>query len=204
MNVDSENKIYEFEEKPDNPKSNLASMGVYIFNWKVLRSYLLEDELDLYSSNDFGKNIIPKMLKNDINLYSYLFDGYWKDVGNVKSLWEANMDLLKSDNKLNLYDKNWKIYSNNPINPPQYILSNNVKSSILNEGCIVHGSVENSVLFSGVYIGKNSRVIDSVIMPGARIEDNVSIRKSIVMSDVVIKCGDRIENHSDEVMVISE
>ena len=204
MNVDKNNKIYEFEEKPEEPKSNLASMGVYIFDWKILKEYLLEDEMDNASSNDFGKNIIPKMLNDKVNLFSYLFEGYWKDVGNVKSLWEANMDLLKNDNRLNLYDKNWKIFSNNPINPPQYIKGTHMNSSILNEGCVVYGCIQNSVLFSGVYVGENSQIIDSVIMPGARIEENVVVRKAIVMSDVIICSGNTIDNYSDEIMVISE
>lgn len=206
MNVDSENKIYEFEEKPQNPKSNLASMGVYIFSWKILKKYLIEDEADKNSSNDFGKNIIPKMLKSNINLYSYVFDGYWKDVGNVKSLWEANMDLLRDDNKLNLYDQNWKIYSNNPINPPQYIgKTGNVKTSILNSGCIIHGQICNSVLSTGVHVGKNSKIVDSVIMPDVKIEDNVIIKRAIVMSDVRIKSGTKIENSDlNEIIIISE
>ncbi|SHK44906.1 glucose-1-phosphate adenylyltransferase [Tepidibacter formicigenes] len=205
MNVDSENKIYEFEEKPENPKSDLASMGVYIFNWKTLKKYLIEDEIDENSSNDFGKNIIPKMLDGGEHLYAYEFDGYWKDVGNIQSLWEANMDLLKEDNKLNLYDKNWKIYSKNPIAPPHYISSTgNVKSSLLNEGCIIHGEVHNCVLFPGVYIGKNSKVIDSVIMPETKIEDNVIINKAIVMSNVKVKYGSVIgDTNFKEITVVN-
>ncbi|OPJ57059.1 glucose-1-phosphate adenylyltransferase [Alkalithermobacter paradoxus] len=204
MNVDSEGKIVEFEEKPQNPKSNLASMGIYIFNWKVLKQYLIEDEKDKSSSNDFGKNIIPKMLKSGVDLHTYVFDGYWKDVGTVDSLWEANMDLLKEDNKLDLYNPNWKIYSNNPMNPPHYISkTGSVKSSLLNEGCIIHGEVKNSVLFPGTYIGKNSKVIDSVIMPGAKIEDNVVIKKAIVMSNARVKCGSIIANENN-INVITE
>ncbi|MCM1991692.1 glucose-1-phosphate adenylyltransferase [Oceanirhabdus seepicola] len=206
MNVDNENKIYEFEEKPGNPKSNLASMGVYIFDWKLLKRYLIEDEQDENSANDFGKNIIPKMLHNGVDLYAYKFEGYWKDVGNVKSLWEANMDLLKENNKLNIHDPNWNIYSNNPIGPPHYISeSGKVKSAILNDGCIINGEINNSVLFPGVYVGKNSKITDSVIMPGAKIEDNVTINKAIVMKNVIVKSGNIIEDkNSDEIVVVNE
>ncbi len=195
MNVNEKNRIIEFEEKPQNPKSNLASMGVYIFTWKTLKKYLMEDEQDIQSSNDFGKNIIPKMLQSSIKLYAYEFYGYWKDVGNIESLWQANMDLLKEDNQLNLHDSNWKIYSNNPMNPPHYISNTGkVKSSLLNEGCIIHGEVRNSVLFPGVYVGKNAKVIDSVIMPGVQIEENARIKKAIIMSNMKVKNQSRIED----------
>ncbi len=206
MNVDDEGKIIEFQEKPKEARSNLASMGVYIFNWKTLKKYLTEDELDKTSSNDFGKNIIPNMLNSGIPLYSYVFTGYWKDVGDVKSLWESNMDLLKEDSKLNLYDADWKIYSKNPINPPHYISSTGkVKSSLLNEGCIIHGEVNNSVLFPGVVVGINSVVSNSVIMPGVKIGDNVKINKSIIMSDIIISSGSVIEdNINDEIIVVNE
>lgn len=206
MNIDENEKIYEFYEKPKNPKSNLASMGVYIFNWKVLKQYLIEDEEDGNSSNDFGKNIIPKMLNNGLNIYAYIFNAYWKDVGTVRSLWEANMDLLKKDNELNLHDRSWKIYSNNPTSPSHYVSSTgSVKSSMLNEGCIVHGQVENSVLFPGVYIGKDSKVIDSIIMPNVKIEDKVLVNKAIVMSGVIVKQGSEISSEGqDEIIVINE
>ncbi|WP_432667266.1 glucose-1-phosphate adenylyltransferase [Wukongibacter baidiensis] len=206
MNIDEDERIYEFDEKPENPKSNLASMGVYIFNWKALKQYLIEDEEDENSSNDFGKNIIPKMVDNGLNIYAYVFDGYWKDVGTVESLWEANMDLLKESNELNLYDRNWKIYSNDPNSPPHYISNTgSVKSSLLNEGCIVHGEVENSVLFPGVYVGKNSKVIDSIVMPNARIEDNVLVNKAIVMSEVVVEQESEIlSGNEEEIVVINE
>ncbi|KXZ39748.1 glucose-1-phosphate adenylyltransferase [Alkalithermobacter thermoalcaliphilus JW-YL-7 = DSM 7308] len=205
MNINEEGKIIEFEEKPKNPKSNLASMGIYIFNWSVLREYLIDDEKDKDSSNDFGKNIIPKMLSQGVDLYTYVFDGYWKDVGTIQSYWEANMDLLKEDNKLDLYDSSWKIYSNNPVNPPHYVSSTgSVKSSLLNEGCIIHGEVENSILFPGVHIGKNSKIIQSVIMPGAFIEDNVIIKKGIVMSNVRVKEGRTIESKNEISIVTDE
>ena len=195
MNVDHEGKIIEFEEKPKKAKSNLASMGVYIFNWKTLKRYLVQDELDKKSNNDFGKNIIPNMLKDRMPIFSYVFDGYWKDVGEVESLWQSNMDLLKEDSALDLYDPDWKIYSKNPVNPPHYVSSTGrVKSSLLNEGCIIHGEVSNCVLFPGVVVGKNSIVVDSVIMPGVKIGENVIIKKSIIMSNVIIPEGTIIED----------
>jgi glucose-1-phosphate adenylyltransferase len=195
MNVDDEGRIIEFDEKPKKAKSNLASMGVYIFNWKNLKKYLAEDELDKKSHHDFGKNIIPNMLRDGISIYSYVFSGYWKDVGEVESLWQSNMDLLKEDNTLDLYDSNWKIYSKNPINPPHYIgNTGKVKSSLLNEGCIIHGEVSNCVLFPGVVVGENSTVTDSVIMPGVKIGENVIIKKSIIMSNVIIPPGTIIED----------
>lgn len=206
MNTDDDNRIYEFEEKPENPKSNLASMGVYIFNWKVLKEYLIEDEKDQNSSNDFGKNIIPKMVERGLKVYSYVFDGYWKDVGTVQSLWEANMDLLREDNKLNLYDPSWRIYSVNPNSQPHYISpTGKVKGSLLNEGCIVHGEIYNSILFPGVYVGKNAKITDSVIMPNVRIEDYAIIEKSIVMSEVAIKFGSKIGNsNSEDVTIVND
>ncbi|MDF2530995.1 MAG: glgC [Clostridia bacterium] len=206
MNVDDESRIVEFEEKPKQAKSNLASMGIYIFNWKTLRRYLVEDESDRKSHHDFGKNIIPNMLHDGISMYSYVFNGYWKDVGEVKSLWESNMDLLKEDNTLDLYDRNWKIYSKNPVNPPHYISSTGkVKSSLLNEGCVIHGEVNNCVLFPGVEVGRNSIVNDSVIMPDVKIGENVSIRKSIIMSKVIIPDFTVIEDReNNEVVLINE
>lgn len=188
MNADEDNNIYEFEEKPKNPKSTLASMGIYIFNWKALKKYLKEDEADKSSSNDFGKNIIPNMLNGCKKLVAYPFEGYWKDVGTVESLWEAHMDLINDDNELNIHDTNWKIYSVNPIRPAQYIGPHaEVKKSIVVEGCTVFGEVRNSVLFHGVYIGKNSKVVDSVIFPNTKIGDNVTIEKAIIGSDAVIR-----------------
>ncbi|MGL4773367.1 MAG: glucose-1-phosphate adenylyltransferase [Clostridium sp.] len=196
MNTREDLSIYEFEEKPAEPKSTKASMGIYIFNWKTLKKYLKEDEMDKLSSNDFGKNIIPKMLDAGNRLVAYPFKGYWKDVGTISSLWEANMDLLKDDNELNLYDEEWKIYSVNPVRPAQYIGAKaNVTNSLIVEGCTVHGHVENSILFQGVYVGKNTVIKDSVIMTNAKIGDNVVIEKAIVGSDVVVRkesviCGD--------------
>lgn len=195
MNTNEDLSIYEFEEKPQNPKSTKASMGIYIFNWKTLKRALKEDELDKNSNNDFGKNIIPKMLGEGKRLVAYPFKGYWKDVGTTESLWEANMDLLKDDNELNLYDDDWRIYSVNPVRPAQYIGQHaRVKSTLLVEGCVVHGNVENSVLFPGVVVGKNTIIKDSVIMPNTRIGENVVIKKAIIGSDTAIRKDCRIGN----------
>lgn len=188
MNTREDLSIYEFEEKPTEPKSTKASMGIYIFNWRTLKKLLREDDMDKNSSNDFGKNIIPKLLDQGKRLMAYPFMGYWKDVGTIESLWEANMDLLKDDNKLNLYDNEWRIYSTNPVRPAQYIGTNaNVKSSLIVEGCIVHGQVENSVLFPGVFVGKNTIIKNSVIMTNTKIGENVVINKAIVGSNVTIR-----------------
>ena len=198
MNTREDLSIYEFEEKPKEPKGNLASMGIYIFNWKTLKKYLEEDEMDETSSNDFGKNIIPKMISSGKRMLAYPFKGYWKDVGTIQSLWEANMDLLKDDNELSLYDEEWKIYSDNPIAPAQYIGNRaEVNNSLIVEGCSVYGEVTNSILFQGVCVGENSIIKDSVIMPNVKIEDNVVIDKAIIGSDAIIKresiIGDGVE-----------
>lgn len=203
MNTREDLSIYEFEEKPENPKSTNASMGVYIFDWKVLKKALKEDEIDKMSSNDFGKNIIPKMLGSNKRLVAYPFEGYWKDVGTIDSLWEANMDLLKSQNELSLYDDEWKIYSVDKVRPAQYIGSKaKVKNSLVVEGCTVHGTIENSILFQGVYIGKNTIIKDSVIMPNAKIGDNVIIEKAIVGSGAIIRRECKIGN-GDDIAVIA-
>ena len=190
MNTREDNSIYEFDEKPKVPKSTNASMGIYIFNWSILKRYLREDERDINSSNDFGKNIIPNMLNSGRKLMAYPFEGYWKDVGTIESLWEANMDLLKRDNDLNLYDNEWKIYSQNQVRPAHYIGEEaRIINSLIVEGCIIHGKVENSVLSQGVYVGKNTLIRDSVIMPNVQIGDNVKIEKAIVGNNAIINHG---------------
>ncbi len=190
MNTDEEGKIVEFDEKPANPKSNLASMGVYIFTWKTLRKYLKEDEENPNSENDFGKNIIPAMLNDDILLSAYRFEGYWKDVGTIKSLWEANMDLLKDEDELKMGDRSWKVYSVNPNQPPHYLSKQaSVTCSLVNEGCVVYGNIKNSVLFYGVHVGLGSEIKDSIIMPNVRIGANVTINRAIVESGSVIEDG---------------
>ena len=205
MNTKDDLTVYEFEEKPKKPKSTNASMGIYIFNWQVLKRYLIEDELDLESSNDFGKNIIPKMLKNKSKLMAYPFDGYWKDVGTIESLWEANMDLLKDDNTLNLHDEFWKIYSVNPVRPAQFIGKDaKVKNSLVVEGCTVYGEVENSVIFQGVHVGKNAVIKNSVIMTNSYIDDDVIIDKAIIGNDVVVNRGAKIGDGEKIAVVASE
>ena len=195
MNTREDKTIYEFEEKPAHPKSTNASMGVYIFNWKVLKKYLQEDELDETSDNDFGKNIIPKMLNDNKRMVAFPFKGYWKDVGTIDSLWEANMDLLNRSEELDLKNKEWKIYSKNPVRPAQYIGQDaKVRNSLVTEGCLIDGVIENSIVSQGVYVGKNTIIKDSVIMPNARIEDNVIIEKAIVGADAVIGRECRVGN----------
>lgn len=203
MNTREDLSIYEFEEKPKNPKNNLASMGIYIFNWKTLKKYLREDESDKTSKNDFGMNIIPSMLGNGNKMVAYPFKVYWKDVGTIDSLWEANMDLIREDNELDLHDEEWKIYSVNPVRPAQYIGENaKVSNSLVVEGCVVNGQVESSILFQGVQIGKNSVVRDSIIMTDAKIGDNVVIEKAIVGSGAIVRKDCKI-SLGDEIAIIA-
>ena len=188
MNANEDYSIYEFEEKPKQPKSTLASMGIYIFKWNVLKEYLIEDEKDPTSSNDFGKNIIPNLLNDHKRLFAYPFEGYWKDVGTIESFWDAHMDLLKPDNKLNIFDKDWKINTRQGDYPPLYVSDDAIiTTSLVDKGCEIEGVVKNSVIFPGVKIGKNSKVINSVIMQDTVIEENVIINKAIIADEVVIK-----------------
>ena len=187
MSVDGENRITEFEEKPARPKSNLASMGVYVFSWPVLKKYLTEDDADPDSKNDFGKNIIPKILADGLRLQAYSFEAYWKDVGTIASLWEANMDLLKIPPEFNLSDSRWPVYARSPVLPPHFIGDDaEVEGSMIAEGCEVDGAVKNSVLFYGVEIAKGAVVEDSVIMPNTRIESGAVIRRAIVAENCVV------------------
>ena len=186
MNTDAEMNITEFEEKPAKPKSNLASMGVYCFSWEVLRKYLTEDEQDPNSDNDFGKNIIPKMLNDGLKLTAHRFDGYWKDVGTIQSLWEANMELLDGTG-CDLDDKSWKIYSKTPIKPPHYAAPEaKIRNSYITEGCEIYGEVEHSIIFEGVTVESGAKIEDSIIMPGAYIDANAHIYKSIIGTGVKI------------------
>lgn len=188
MSTDDDNRILEFAEKPREPKSTLASMGIYIFDWPMLKRQLIEDEADPESSNDFGKDVIPRMLREGLRMYAYPFKGYWKDVGTIQSLWEANMDLLEEQPALNLNDKNWRIYSVNPYQPGQYVAPSAViRRSLVNEGCCVFGEVDHSVLFYGVEIGENSLVKDSVIIPNVKIGSNVKIYKAIIGEGTVVE-----------------
>ena len=187
MNVDAESTILEFEEKPKNPKSNLASMGVYVFTWSVLKQYLDKDAANAASKNDFGKNIIPAMLEDKRCLKAYSFQGYWKDVGTIASLWEANMDLLKIPPEFNLNDSRWPVYARSPVLPPHFIGDDaEVEGSMIAEGCEVDGTVKNSVLFYGVEIARGAVVEDSVIMPNARVEAGAVVRRAIVAENCVV------------------
>ena len=203
MACDEDKKIHEFAEKPKEPKSNLASMGIYIFTWSKLKKYLEEDEANPESENDFGKNVIPAMLQNNERMYAYAFQGYWKDVGTIDSLWEANMDLLDPNVPLDLYDDAWKIYARNPVMPPQYVAEGAVtQNSMISEGCIVEGDVDFSILFAGVTVEKGAVVHDSIIMPGSVIKAGAVVEYSIVAENVVVgenaQVGDRPENIEDK------
>ena len=190
MNCKPDGTIYEFEEKPKKPKSNLASMGIYIFTWKKLRKYLEEDEANSKSSNDFGKDIIPAMLANGEKMVSYRFEGYWKDVGTIESLWEANMDLLSPNSGLNLSDDSWKIYGRTTGSPPHFTAKGaKVQHTLLSEGCEIAGNVSESVLFSDVKVAKNANVEYSILMPGAVVEEGANVRYAIVASGAVIAKG---------------
>ena len=205
MNTNEEMRIVEFDEKPANPKNNLASMGVYIFSWNILKEYLEMDERNPDSSHDFGKDVIPLLLEEKKRLFAYPFKGYWKDVGTVQSLWEANMDLLNDHCDLDLFDNGWKIYSVNPNQPPQYISSDAiVKESLINEGCTVEGEIEKSVLFQSVTVGKGSKIVESVIMPDAVIGKNCFIEKAIVPSDAVVPDGTIIRSLDDEIILVTQ
>ena len=187
MNVDAESTILEFEEKPKNPKSNLASMGVYVFTWSVLKQYLDKDAANAASKNDFGTNIIPAMLEDKRCLKAYSFQGYWKDVGTIASLWEANMDLLKIPPEFDLNDSRWPVYARSPVLPPHFIGDDaEVEGSMIAEGCEVDGTVKNSVLFYGVEIARGAVVEDSVIMPNARVEAGAVVRRAIVAENCVV------------------
>ena len=203
MNVDENDMITEFEEKPAHPKSNLASMGIYVFTWKKLREYLIEDESDEASSNDFGKNIIPAMLEAGENLYTYTFDGYWKDVGTIESLWEANMDLLEMPMPIDLYDKRWRIYARNPGMPPHYIADGaKVVNCLITEGCEVKGIINHSVLFAGVTVETGAEITDAVIMPGAVIERGAVVRRAIVAENAHIGAGAVVGEETGKIAVV--
>lgn len=190
MSIDSEGAVTKFEEKPKNPTSNLASMGIYIFTWEKLKKYLQQDEEDPESSNDFGKNVIPAMLADKQRMYTYAFDGYWKDVGTIDSLWEANMDLLDPNQPLDVWQSDWKIYSRTAGLPPHYLGPDaEVENSAITEGCSVNGKVEFSVLFSGVSVAKDAVIYDSILMPGAVVEEGAEVLYSIVAENVTVKKG---------------
>ncbi|MDR3294096.1 MAG: glucose-1-phosphate adenylyltransferase [Clostridiales bacterium] len=181
MNADATGRISEFEEKPKKPKSNKASMGIYIFTWQKLRAYLIADEEDKTSQNDFGKNIIPNMLNAGERMFEYSFKGYWKDVGTVSSLWEANMDILDKDKGINLNDPNWKIYARNSAEPPHFVGQNaSIERSMVSEGCEIDGALKNSILSHSCVVKQGALIENSVIMPGAVIEEGAVVKYSIV------------------------
>lgn len=190
MFVDDDGKITAFEEKPKNPKSNKASMGVYIFTWSKLREYLIADEAKTDTSNDFGKDVIPAMHEANERLFAYPFDGYWKDVGTIDSLWEANLDLLNPVANIDLSDKSWKIYSNNPVTPPQYISEKAaVQNSLITGGSHVEGEIDYSVLFSDVTVEEGAEVKYSIVMPGAKIEKGAKVQYAMIAENAVVKQG---------------
>ena len=190
MNTDETGRIVEFEEKPAEPKSNLASMGIYIFNWKLLRKMLVADMKSTESHHDFGKDIIPGLLNDGKKLVAYKFKGYWKDVGTIDSLWEANMDLLDANNELDLGDPTWKIYTQDVTTLPHYVGENaEITRSYITQGCVIDGQVKNSVLFTGVKVGAGAKVIDSVLMPGVVVEDGATLNRVLVADNVTIGKG---------------
>ena len=202
------NRIIEFFEKPKNPVSTKASMGIYIFNWKMLREYLIADEEDKSSDNDFGKNIIPKMLSDGKRMFAYDFEGYWKDVGTIHSLWQANMDLLDKDSGINLTDRNWKIYARNSALPPQHIGENaTIGRSIISEGSDIDGEVVDSVVFQNVTVKKGAKIEHSVIMPNVTIEEDAIVSYSIVAPNSIIGASSTIggkTDNEDDITVIGE
>ncbi len=190
MNTNDDGSIYEFEEKPANPKSQLASMGIYVFSWDKLKKYLTEDNENPESSNDFGKNVIPLMLNNNELMMVYRFNDYWKDVGTVDSLWEANLDLLNPRIDLNLSDRNWRIYSRTVALPPQYVSDTaEVEHSLLTDGCEVYGKLDYSILFENVTVEEGATVEYSLVMPGAVIKKGANVKYSIIAEDVVVGEG---------------
>ncbi|MCX7922707.1 MAG: glucose-1-phosphate adenylyltransferase [Clostridia bacterium] len=201
MNTHENGKIYEFEEKPKNPKSTLASMGVYIFNWQTLREYLIRDNDMPGSDNDFGKNVIPMMLNDGRSMWAYQFTGYWRDVGTIQAFWESNMDLIRRVPDFNLFDPEWRIYTPNPVKPAHYIGPNgSVKTSVVAEGCMIYGSIKNSVIFPGVHVEEGVYIEDSIVMSNTRIGRNSYLNRCIVSekvtigSNVKIGVGDIISN----------
>ena len=203
LNTNPDNSIYEFEEKPKNPKSTNASMGIYVFSWEKLRKYLELDEANPNSSNDFGKDVLPAMLNGGERMFAYPFAGYWKDVGTIDSLWEANMDLLDPNTTLDLSDEKEKIFSRNPSMSPQYIGENaNIQNSLVSDGCDIDGNVEFSVLFPGVTVGTGATVTDSILMPGVIVEDGAIVEYAIVSENAIIKknahIGARPETYKDK------
>ncbi|HEY5575635.1 MAG TPA: glucose-1-phosphate adenylyltransferase [Clostridiaceae bacterium] len=202
MSTNVDGTIYEFTEKPKESESKLASMGVYIFSWSNLRKMLMEDSEDEKSDHDFGKNIIPKMLGQGEKLVAFPFSGYWKDVGTIDSYWEANLDLIDDFSTLNLYEDKWRIFSKSTVNPPQYIGSEaRIVNSIVSDGCVILGDVHNSVLFPNVTVGKNSKVMNSVVMATTTIEENVIIDKAVIGNDCYIRKNTVVSGETEVALV---
>ncbi|WP_058301383.1 glucose-1-phosphate adenylyltransferase [Gorillibacterium timonense] len=206
MNTDKLGRVTDFVEKPAKPQSNLASMGIYIFNWEILREFLLKDAANASSSNDFGKDIIPLLLQEGAKLHAYSFKGYWKDVGTVQSLWDAHMDLLEAEPVMILNGEEWPLYTNCEPSASQYISPTaRIASSSINEGCRIYGEVDHSVIFCNVEVGEGSLIRDSIIMPGAVIGKNVIIHKAIVGEGTVIRDGAIVGDfEEDEIIVIGD
>jgi glucose-1-phosphate adenylyltransferase len=193
MNVGDNGYINEFEEKPAHPKSTLASMGIYIFTWEKLRKYLIADEEDSTSQNDFGKNVLPTMLNSGEKMFAYRFEGYWKDVGTIDSLWEANMDLLDPKVPLDLADPTWKIYSRNPGMPPQVLTETaQVQNSMITEGCNISGKVEYSIIFAGVTVEEGAEIVDSIPMPGTIVRKGAKVHYAILAENVEVGEGAQV------------
>ncbi len=206
MHTDKNGFVLDFEEKPEKPKNDLASMGVYVFDWQILKKYLILDEGNPRSQNDFGKNVIPQMLAAGEKLYAYNFDGYWKDVGTAKSLWEANMDLVRTPPRFDLYDPDWTIFSRCTAQPPHFVASAALLSdSIVTEGCRIYGRVHASILFRGVTVAKGARVINSIVFPGAYIEGDAVVENAIIGSGARVRRGAKVGSaKSEEICVVGD
>ncbi|MFW5648246.1 MAG: glucose-1-phosphate adenylyltransferase [Candidatus Alkaliphilus sp. MAG34] len=205
LNVDSNNRIVEFDEKPKNPKNNMASMGIYMFNWEILKYYLKKDSKIRKSEHDFGKNVLPLMLNEGNRMYAWAFKGYWKDVGTIRSYWEANMDLLDKNSSLNLYDKDWRIYTRTKHFPPQYIGRNGIiNNSLISEGCIIEGEVNNSVVFSGATVEEGAVINASIIFSNAVIKKGTEIDRAIVLENTVVQSNKNINREYEDGICLIE
>lgn len=198
VNIDEDNRIVEFDEKPEVPKNNMASMGIYMFTWGKLREYLILDAQDERSKHDFGMNVLPRMLADNNAMYAWNFKGYWKDVGTVRSYWEANMDLLDDENPLNIYDRNWRIFTRNRNLPPHYVARGSlIINSLVNEGCYIMGEIKNSILFSDITVEEGAKVNKSVIHPGVTIKAGAQVNNAVITEGVVIGPGEKIGSEDD-------
>jgi len=198
LNVDEDNKIIEFDEKPAYPKNNMASMGIYMFNWRDLKKHLIKDHVDPKSDHDFGKNVLPQMLEEGNPMYAWSFRGYWKDVGTVRSYWEANMDLLDENNTLNIYDRSWRIYTKNKNLPPQYIARGAIiRNSLINEGCYIQGELNNSILFSEIEVEEGAIINNSVILSNCTIREGAEVNNAVVLEGLTVERDEKIGEKDD-------